>query len=775
MDFLKERTVDHQELQNPEYRPIFFNLSNSEEQKKLKELIEKRPEIKIYDEIDGQLRELIKISNPTRKIKDHEYPDLIEKHLNGADIYKYGNWVYYPWSQKVLHILGEEEFVEVRTNRNRYKLTKEEQEFLRKKVIGIIGLSVGQSIALTIATERICGELRLADFDTVELSNLNRIRTGIQNLGLRKTIIAAREIYEIDPYLNVVIYNDGFTSQNSESFFANEGKVLDLLIEVCDGLDVKIHSRFKARDLKIPVLMDTNDRGMLDVERFDLEPERPIMHGLAGDLDPEKIKDLTNEEKIPYILKMVGADTISTRLKASMMEVEQSINTWPQLASSVVLGGALTTDTARRVLLDQYHESGRFYIDFDELIKDSEEKDNKIVSVAKNPHAPMQETDVVSIANKYLKGNSSITTVRLNDDQLEEIKKAAHAAPSAGNNQPWKWYYKDGVLLLLHDKYRSWSWGDYDEMGAHMGLGTAIENVHLAAVSQGLNTNVTIFPIENEPRLIASIIFEPSSKEVDSVNQVLVDNLYNRCTNRKLGERVKLPLEFYNKMQYLVNASDSVKLFYTDSDKELDELGRIMAACDRIRMLHPQGHEEFYSEVRWSSDDAQRTRDGIELSAVDLTEGERAGFYVAQDYRAVSLLSKWNKGNAFRRYSEKAMKSSAGVLMFAIDEFSHEKLIEAGRIIQRCWIYANSENVSVHPMLSPVFFFSRLIIGKEQGLPEPAKQELKQLRKSFIEIFPIVNKDKREYSEVFLMKLAIADDMGVKSLRKPVNEIFYID
>ena len=45
--------------------------------------------------------------------------------------------------------------------------------------------------------ERICGEIRLADFDILELTNLNRIRTGVHNLGLSKTYSVAREISEI--------------------------------------------------------------------------------------------------------------------------------------------------------------------------------------------------------------------------------------------------------------------------------------------------------------------------------------------------------------------------------------------------------------------------------------------------------------------------------------------------------------------------------------------------------------------------------------------------
>src|SRR5205814_1258580 len=162
---------------------------------------------------------------PAVKIKPDEYPALINSYLAGQHINEYGVWVYYPWSKRLVHLLNEEEFIEVRTNRNQYKITLEEQKLLRQKKVGIIGLSVGQSIALTMAMERIYGELRIADFDTAELSNLNRIRTGVHNLGLNKAIIVAREIAEIDPFIKIKIFNDGLTAENIDRFFLEDGRL----------------------------------------------------------------------------------------------------------------------------------------------------------------------------------------------------------------------------------------------------------------------------------------------------------------------------------------------------------------------------------------------------------------------------------------------------------------------------------------------------------------------------------------------------------------------
>src|SRR5690606_18884411 len=113
-----------------------------------------------------------------------------------------------------------------------YKITPEEQQVLAGKKVGVIGLSVGQSVSLTLAMERGLGELRIADFDELEITNLNRLRSGVQNLGLKKTVIVAREIAEIDPYLKVTCFHEGINNDNMESFLLDEGK-LDVLIDEC--------------------------------------------------------------------------------------------------------------------------------------------------------------------------------------------------------------------------------------------------------------------------------------------------------------------------------------------------------------------------------------------------------------------------------------------------------------------------------------------------------------------------------------------------------------
>ncbi len=363
---------------NPEtisYRPYFYNMANAEDADTIIK-IAKKPETVIHNTIEKQIAELIRIENPSSPPRTpDEVKQKITERLQGIDIDSYGIWVYYPWSKQLVHLLDKEAFIKVRTNRNLYKISPEEVALLQTKTIAIIGLSVGQSIAHTIATERVCGELRLADFDILELGNLNRLNAGVQDMGLPKVVIAARKIAELDPYIDIKCWPEGISDHNIDSFLTDGGKA-DILVEECDSFDIKIFSRVKAKELGIPVIMDTNDKGMIDVERFDLEKDRAIFHGRLAELEqlPPKeliaqLKSLTFEEKVGYLSKIIGFENISDEMKFSLAQMNKTITGWPQLASAVTLGAAAITDTCRRILLRKLTNSGRFFVHFDELIK----------------------------------------------------------------------------------------------------------------------------------------------------------------------------------------------------------------------------------------------------------------------------------------------------------------------------------------------------------------------------------------------------------------------
>src|SRR5262249_24682984 len=137
-----------------------------------------------HDELRDQLHELLAGREPGRRWTDADLDAAVTQHLAGRDPGEYGVRVHYPWSGPLAHLLPRDELRRVRAGRNRYKITPAEQARLAGARIGVLGLSVGNAAALTLALEGVGTRFRLADLDRLSLSNLNRLRGGVHELGV---------------------------------------------------------------------------------------------------------------------------------------------------------------------------------------------------------------------------------------------------------------------------------------------------------------------------------------------------------------------------------------------------------------------------------------------------------------------------------------------------------------------------------------------------------------------------------------------------------------
>jgi molybdopterin/thiamine biosynthesis adenylyltransferase len=744
-------------------RPQFYRTMDIAERQSMLDLQSNTAGIQVFDTLSSQLRELVKSRNPRIVYTFAELNTAVQKLLGSTPVEEYGLWVYYPWSKRLVHILDEEEFTELRTNRNKYKITDEERIRLSGKKVGIIGLSVGQSVSLTLAMERSFGELRIADFDELEITNLNRLRSGIHNMGLKKTVVVAREIAEIDPFLKVTCFHDGIDDNNLEAFLLENGK-LDVLIDECDSVDIKINCRVSAKKHGIPVVMEASDRGTVDIERFDLEPDRPILHGLVDHLDISKLKGLTtNEEKLPYILPIAGMENMSARFKASAVEIGQTISTWPQLASAVTLGGGITADVCRRILLGLLHVSGRYYIDIEQLIADPKKE------VIKNPEVltePLTIEKMKRYANKLQSVGSEGLPV--NEKMITVLVEAARMAPSAGNNQPWKWYFDDRQLFLFHDMERSASSGDFNNMAACMSFGTAIENLKLKANELNLNVDTSLFPFaaENDHCLVAVFSFSKSSA---ISHDGLVHFIDKRYTNRNPGKGGSIDSKYIDEMKIAASAVKQTSFTFTDDNQKIQQIADITGKAEKLRIFIEEGHYElFEKEMRWTKEAAGNAKDGIDIRTLDLSPKDEAGLRLLKDQQVIKYLSEWNGGRALENLTRDLVGSSPGIGLITGISFTPESFVHAGEAIERIWLSATKNRIAVQPVLAPVLHFARLIHGNGKDMPEHIKAAFYKLYKEFVSIWGLSPKNEEP---LFLFRFCFADESKVKSLRRDLDDI----
>lgn len=359
--------------------PAFFDCSREEDRERLFELLDRSPHVTVIDTYETQLKELLTLERPSLyqdKVKrDAEFAAYRDAHCAGRPPWEVGIWCNLPWREVLLHLLPDADFQKVRTARNRNLIPAEEQEQYYHSTIGIAGLSVGNSCALAIVLMGGGKRLRLADPDTLELTNLNRIRGSIANLTELKAHMTAQQIYELDPYADLTLYPEGLTEKNIQEFFDGPpparrslssrealaewdggGGRLDVVIDEIDNLRMKLRIREEARKRGIPVVMatDNGDSGLLDIERYDLDPDTKPFHGR---LPEEIVARIRAGEKLPLPVvgatigeHLVGWDLVEPRMQQSLLEIDKTIPTWPQLGGAALLNGVAVAVAARKIL-----------------------------------------------------------------------------------------------------------------------------------------------------------------------------------------------------------------------------------------------------------------------------------------------------------------------------------------------------------------------------------------------------------------------------------------
>ena len=354
-----------------DYRPSIFNFALEVDREKAKGLFDVGDVKYSSDDYEEQQRELYGVNNPPKVYQpdfEKEFKQYFEKLCHEQPIWQHGRWVFYPWRSALVHILSEEEFWQIRTARNRNLISKTEQQKFYRAVVGIGGLSVGNSVAMALVLQGGAKHIKLADHDHLALSNTNRILTSITNLGLRKVEMAARQIYELNPYAEVELYPDGLTADNIKRFFS-EPK-LDIVIDELDNLAVKYLIRVEAKKCHLPVVMaaDNGDNAVVDIERYDLEPQPEFFHGRMGEVSYEMLKNLDKFGIGKMITKHIGPENVTTKMQESLLEMGKTIVSWPQLGGAALINGSAVAYCVRRILCGQSLEPNRSLISLDEKL-----------------------------------------------------------------------------------------------------------------------------------------------------------------------------------------------------------------------------------------------------------------------------------------------------------------------------------------------------------------------------------------------------------------------
>lgn len=690
------------------------------------------------DPADGEILEELR-RDPGIEFLDHHGRQLAS--LNGLRpvpdpdlLTEPGRWAFYSWRRTAVSVLGPRGFRALRLDRNRNSITAAEQDRLRALSIGVAGLSVGHIVAHTLAMQGVCGNLRLADFDELELSNLNRVPATVFDLGVNKAYVAARRIAELDPYLPVEVFETGLNAETLDAFVDG----LDIVVEECDSLHMKAVLRVAAQQRRIPVLMATSDRGIVDVERFDDEPGRPILHGLLGQLDIDLLPGMTNREKIPHILRHLEADRLSARIAASLIEIDKSVSTWPQTAADVGIGACALTEAVRRIGLGEHLRSGRTRLDIGWALDQIHEPEMG--------HHSGDDDEWIEAPGSA--GTSEATPGEL----LGDLAVAAMRAPSGGNVQPWRIEVQpDGVDIEIAPTYTSTM--DVGFRGSAVAVGAALLNTRIAAAAHRALGEVTVSEeaggVPLQVRLRLGVGADPDLAGLFAA-------MMARETNRHHGEPHALDAELVAALAAAAEQQGGRLRLLTDR-ADMERAATIFAAADRIRFLTPHLHAEMISELRWPGDPDPDA--GIDVRNLEFDEGDMAVLGVLRRPDVMAQLADWNAGSALGEDMRDRILASSALAVISVPGRNLRDYAIGGSAVEAVWITAQQRGVGAQPV-SPVFLYAQTAEDIHELSPSFAG-ELSSLQRDFDEL---IGRDADE-SIALTLRLAVTPPTSLPSRR----------
>lgn len=180
---------------------------------------------------------------------------------------------------------------------------KENLNKLQHSHVIVFGVGGVGGFAIEALVRSGIGEISIVDFDTVDLTNLNRQIIATQNsIGKLKTSVMKDRLLSINPNVIVHEFPKKFSMENSDLFFKD--KKYDYIVDAIDLVTSKLALAEIAKNLSIPIIssMGTGNKieptmlGVADINKTSVCPLARVMRKELKNRGIKKLKVVYSKE-----------------------------------------------------------------------------------------------------------------------------------------------------------------------------------------------------------------------------------------------------------------------------------------------------------------------------------------------------------------------------------------------------------------------------------------------------------------------------------------------
>lgn len=269
---------------------------------------------------------------------------------------------------------------------------------------------------------------------------------------------------------------------------------------------------------------------------------------------------------------------------------------------------------------------------------------------------------------------------------LRELVRCATLAPSSHNTQCWKFQLEDRSISILPDFSRRCRAVDPDDHHLFISIGCATENLLHAALANGLHGNVVF---DDSAGKVLKVVLEPA--------KAIETNLF-----KAIPERQSTRVEYDGKpisaseLALLEKAGqgNGVRIILLTDREAMEKVLEYVVQGNTAQMSDPAFVEELKAWIRFSTDDALRSGDGLYAAA--------SGNPSVPSWLGNLLFGLFFTPNAENDKYAKHLRSSAGIAVFVSERENPAQWIEVGRCYERFALQATALGIRNAMLNQPV-------------------------------------------------------------------------
>ena len=282
----------------------------------------------------------------------------------------------------------------------------------------------------------------------------------------------------------------------------------------------------------------------------------------------------------------------------------------------------------------------------------------------------------------------------------------AALAPSSHNSQPWRFIVSGDTIDLLADRTRSLPVADPYDRELIISCGAALLNLRAALAHFGLGFNISLFPAEADPDLIARVRLVDGGKAggnaggsagghaggpADKALAHLFPAITRRATNRSRFSPIPLPERVVAAL-CAEGAIEGVALRAVPSDHERQQVAHLIADADRLQFADARFRRELAAWIH-----PQRARDGMPAYALGVPK--------LMDFETpitAMVIRTFDLGDGRAAHDAALAGGSPLLLCFSTTQDDAPAWLFAGQALQRVLLLAKLEGYDASFLNQPV-------------------------------------------------------------------------